>query len=73
MSQPKTPSALPKIPVKMIRRLMAGESCLCTARSPTAVSAEFSRTPGQFTQQQVFVIHYRTGECQKMFLVTRLS
>lgn len=73
MSAPSSPLPLPKVSVRNIRNLMAGESCFVTAKSPTQVSAEFSRTPGKFQQQQVFVIHCRTAECQKMFLVTRIS
>lgn len=73
MAQPKTPQELPTISLTAIRRLAVGESCICSATSPGSVSASFTRETGDYTQQQVFVIDCRTGECKKMFCITRTT
>lgn len=75
MSAPKQAANLPFIsPTNAIRGLAVGDSCICSGSNATAISAEFSRLrPMKFGQQMVFVVHPRTAECQKMFVVTRKS
>lgn len=63
-----------KIGCKMIGRLRRpGESCIVGPCRPGTVSTEFLRHDGKYTQKSVLVIDPVSGECVKMFLVTRLS